>query len=89
MELTLCSCGSSEHQILTEYDEEYKELHVQIHLVTYKNFFQRLFVAVKYLFGYKSRYGQWDSLILTEDNSKILFSQLEKLRSDNQEANSK
>jgi len=60
-EVCLCECGSVEHQIIFEYDTEYNEVYVSIHLYDYKGFWKRLVSGMKYIFGYKSKYGQFDS----------------------------
>jgi len=71
-ETFICSCHSAEHQItfsrfrdrpedsLVEYDE----MNISVHLYTHKNFFKRLWIGLKYAFGYKSRYGHWDNILL-------------------------
>jgi hypothetical protein len=79
MVTTICACHSPEHQLLTEYDEEYEEVNIQVHLVTYRGFFKRLQRAFMYLFGYKSRYGDWDCIILNKENSLPLIQELNKL----------
>lgn len=88
MNLTLCSCGSAEHQILTEYDEEYNQLYVQVHLSNYKNIFQRIWVAIKYVFGYKCRYGEWDSIIIDSSNYHTLKKELSKIKGEGKKTNS-
>lgn len=71
-DVIFCSCGSAEHQLLIWYDDEfsdgYREVGLQPHLVTYKNLFRRIFVAIRYVFGYRSRYGHWDSIIIDSTN---------------------
>lgn len=75
--LILCSCHSPEHQIILTYwpdDEPYeKTLFVEIHLVTYDNFFKRLWAGLRYAFGHHSRYGHWDELLLTTDEGKEVW----------------
>ena len=66
----LCDCGSAEHQILIHMDKDdgYREVILSPHLVTYRNIFKRIKVAVRYIFGYKCKYGSWDSIIVSERN---------------------
>lgn len=71
-DIILCECGSCEHQILIHKDEEDSEVYLSIHLITYQNFFQRLWIGIKYAFGYTSRYGQWDSIILEKEHADQL-----------------
>jgi hypothetical protein len=72
-EILLCECGSCEHQIIIHKDtDEIKTVVLRTHLVTYKNIFKRSWVAIKYIFGYKSKYGHWDSMIITKNNYQPL-----------------
>lgn len=71
-DILLCDCFSAEHQIIVNYDKENKLVYFSVHLITYQNIFKRIWVAVKYVFGYTSKYGHWDSVILNEqDKDKI------------------
>ncbi len=77
-EVLICACNSSEHQLVIhflDYNGEipnYKEVVISPHLVTYRNIFKRIRVAIKYIFGYKSKYGHWDSIIINDQNYSIL-----------------
>ena len=61
--ILICECNSLEHQVTFWYDEEDNMLYNEIHLTTNRNFIKRLWYGLKYAFGYKSRYGAWDSTI--------------------------
>lgn len=64
-----CMCGSPEHQAIFGYDpdeEDFPELWIEIHLCHYENFFKRIWMAAKYIFGYHCKYGHWDCLLLDE-----------------------
>lgn len=65
-----CDCGSSEHQFTLIKDTEDDEIWLETHLITYRNFFKRLWVGLKYAFGYKSKYGNFDSILLTKEDCK-------------------
>ena len=73
--LFLCSCASSEHQMImhkSEGNDQYPpEVYVHVHLVR-RSFWYRLKYALKYIFGYKSRYGAWDEFILDSSHVKSL-----------------
>lgn len=71
-ETFICECGSLEHQITVYYDDEERSLYFYPHLITYDNFFKRLWVGLKYAFGYKSRYGAWDEVIMDPNNQEKL-----------------
>jgi len=64
--LLICSCHSTDHQIViyNESDPLYgPECYVHIHLAK-RPFWYRVKYALKYVFGYQSRYGAWDEFIL-------------------------
>lgn len=66
--LFICDCSDIEHQMIVSSDPEEteKEIYIAIHLSDYINIFQRLWIGVKYIFGKKSKYGNWDVLILNQ-----------------------
>ena len=69
----LCDCKSPEHQmVLTKgIDNKWGSfISVEFHLVTYRNIFKRVWVAVKYIFGYRSRYGEWDDILINTDEAE-------------------
>ena len=65
-DIFICDCEDIEHQLVVSRDVDEKELTLSIHLSQYQNFFQRIWVAIKYVFGKKSIYGAWDVIILNE-----------------------
>lgn len=67
-----CACHTSEHLIKVVYDPEDNEMFVEVHLHTWKSIFRRMWVAIKYVFGYKTRFGQWDELIVQPKDYKRL-----------------
>lgn len=74
--LLLCSCYSSDHQMIIHLDQGGDlfppEAFVNVHLVR-RSFWYRVKYAVKYIFGYKSRYGAWDEFILDKTHVKSLL----------------
>lgn len=81
-ELFICECHSTEHQFLVCYlpgDDkyEYDELSLEVHLTPKHGFWKRLWGAIKYVFGYRSRYGNWDSVIINPDDIDKLHEILE------------
>ena len=59
--LFVCRCGSLEHLFIVSAEEEY--LFIETHLAPLP-FFERLKHAVRYLFGYRSKYGDFDEIVL-------------------------
>jgi hypothetical protein len=76
----LCDCGSLEHQIVIIEDPEDNWIYVQIHLRTYRSFLKRLRVGIKYAFGYKCRFGEFDSIIIRREDHQKLINLLEKYK---------
>jgi hypothetical protein len=72
--IIICSCNSLEHQMMLWHDKEDNEiiLYTEIHLITYHNFFKRLWYGIRYVFGYKSRFGAWDEFIFDDENYRKL-----------------
>jgi hypothetical protein len=61
------------------YDEEDNNVYCHIHLVQH-GFWKRLKAGLKYIFGYKCRFGQWDEFIFKAEDSEKLFKFAEKLK---------
>lgn len=78
----ICMCNNLEHQVAFWYDEEENLLYIEPRLVTHRNFFKRLWVGLKYTFGYKSRFGEFDEVILDLENQKKLRDMLNELIND-------
>jgi hypothetical protein len=75
--ILICECHSLEHQVSFWYEQDEGTLYVETHLVTHKNFFKRLWVGLKYAFGYKSRFGEWDEILLDPNSQKELYQWLQ------------
>ena len=72
-EKLICSCFSDEHNLQFTYDEEDKVIYTTIYLHQYRSFFKRVWVAIKYIFGYHCKYGHWDTFNFDpEDYQKII-----------------
>lgn len=71
-ELILCECNSLDHQMIIIQDPEEEDfVFLEVHLSN-KNFLSRVKYAIRYIFGYKSRFGAWDEFILHKDKLKNL-----------------
>jgi hypothetical protein len=71
-EIFVCGCHSFEHQTKFIYNEEDNILYVYIHLNNYDSFWKRLLTGIKYIFGYSSRFGEWDEFIFKEEDQEKL-----------------
>ena len=79
--LLLCDCSSAEHQLIVRWDNDDKEVYVNVHLANMYGFWQRLWHAAKYVFGYKSRYRAFDEVILRKEDANNLQKVVNHLRS--------
>jgi len=75
-QVLICECNSLEHQIIFWYDKDEKELYCEPHLSSYNNFFKRLILGIKYIFGYKSKFGNWDETIFKPEELNKLYKHL-------------
>ena len=61
-----CDCHSVNHLTRYSYHElAPEEIYVETHLTNYKGFWKRVWAAIKYTFGYRSIYGDFDCLIMS------------------------
>lgn len=66
-EIILCKCHNSEHQIIFKwFDDEIigGQVYVDILINPEYKWWKRIKEAIKYIFGYRSRYGMFDEFIL-------------------------
>jgi hypothetical protein len=81
-----CSCYSDEHtlRIMLDDDPDYPELYTSVFLNNYNTgflgFFKRVWIAIKYVFGYKSKYGHWDCFNLRRGDADRLIATVEKFK---------
>ena len=61
--LIVCACHNVEHQMIIDYDKEDNLAYVEFHLVKLP-FLKRLRNGIRYIFGYESRYGDFDEMII-------------------------
>lgn len=62
-----CGCGNIGHHILYVKDPDEPEIYVYVQLAD-QPWYKRLWKGIKYIFGYKCRFGMYDELIVNEDN---------------------
>lgn len=68
----ICSCLSSEHTLRFMYDKEDKEIYTEVYLNQHNNVFKRIIIAIKYIFGYTSKYGHFDCTLMSAEEAKKL-----------------
>lgn len=77
----VCACRDLEHMMRFQYfadDEDIERIiYFETHLRTWRNIFRRYWEAVKYLWGYKSRYGEFDEVLMDKEEVKKLVDYLQ------------
>lgn len=73
-ELFICECSNVEHQLIFTYfdDEKNGDVYMSVHLIPESNIWKRIKNAVKYIFGYRSKYGDFDEFIFRSKDSEKL-----------------
>lgn len=71
--LLTCECSSTEHIGIFEWFEEDKDnlVYLSIHLAKLP-FWKRLVQGIKYIFGYRCKYGDFEEIILGKENIQSL-----------------
>lgn len=82
-EFLICQCETTEHQIVFCYDNEDDPpvVYLEVHLNPEKSIFQRVIHAIKYIFGYRCKYGDFDSFIFKQEDRYKLEKVLRYLKS--------
>ena len=74
-EIIICDCSSAEHQMVLCFDDD-KDLgrmvFVEIHLVPLV-WYKRLWLGIKYIFGYKCCYGNFEEIILSPKHARQVY----------------
>jgi len=83
-ELFICECHYVAHQMIISYDDNdddgWDEVNVEIHLSNYLGFWKRLYHGIRYIFGYRSSYGDFDGLTINPDDADKLQTVVDYLR---------
>lgn len=81
-ELFICTRGDAEHQLIMTYSDadHYKAVGCSVHLNPERNFFKRIVSAVKYIFGYRSIYGDFTEFTFTSSDADKLQEVVDHLR---------
>lgn len=87
-ELFVCSCSNIEHQIsmVYEVDDEFNDVYCYIHLVKF-SFWERVKNGIKYIFGYKSKYGDFEEFIFNPKDADKLQKVVDYLKSCDNDRN--
>ena len=80
MEYYECACHSDEHRLVFTYEPGDKEVYASTFLSNYHGIFGRIKNAIKYIFGYKCKYGHFDCFILHENDLDKMINMLNKYK---------
>ena len=83
--IVVCGCRYAEHhyvytKVAPEYGDKY--VYISVHLSNY-SFWKRVKLAIKYIFGYKSKYGNYDTFIINKYNIKQFREIVDFVENDN------
>jgi len=74
-ELIICECSSAEHQMVLRFDDDKdlgRQVFVEMHLVPLV-WYKRLWLGIKYIFGYKCKYGNFEEMILSPKHARQVY----------------
>lgn len=78
-----CSCWWAEHEMGIAWLDDLGEFSFTTRLCTWRNVFQRMWHALKYVLGHKSRFGAFDEILVEKrDARKIARFLLERAKED-------
>lgn len=63
--LLICECHSKEHQIIISNDEDFAYCSIHLNKLP---FFKRLINGIKYIFGYRCKYGDFDEFLFSKEH---------------------
>ena len=78
--LLVCDCSSCEHQLIVRWNNDDDEVCVSVHLANHRGFWKRLWHGLRYAFGHKSIYGNFDEVIIRKEDAEGLQRVVDHLR---------
>jgi hypothetical protein len=81
-----CQCHSAEHVLRTWFDddEDYPCIYMSVFLGA-EPWHRRLWLGLKYILGYKCRYGHFDEFLLRPEDADRMIEMLEALKRSKKE----
>ncbi len=67
-----CECSSDEHVFKFSLDKDDGDFYLSVYLNNPDRWYKRVWKAVKYAFGYTSKYGHWDVTVLEAEDIERL-----------------
>lgn len=93
-EYLTCDCSSDEHTMrftfaAGETSQDSSEVYTSVFLNQYRSVWRRIWVAVRYVMGYKSKYGHWDCFSFNVEEAIRLRKLLQEFENDVEAASKK
>ena len=72
-----CECGVPEHLMILYYfpdelEDRSRELYIAYHLAPYQNVLRRIWTAIRYVLGHRSRYGEFGEMLILPKQAQRL-----------------
>jgi hypothetical protein len=81
-----CECGHYEHTIRIIFDREVGDLTLEVFLSS-KPWYKRLWIGIKYILGFKTKFGEYASSTIVQEKDLKKFEKLIKKARKFQENN--
>lgn len=76
-----CSCHSPEHTLSLAFDDDEDLPAIYGHVFLGENpWYKRVWMAVKYVFGYKCKYGHFDEFVFNPEDCDRMIGLFKKLK---------
>jgi len=77
-----CTCSTPEHTFRFIRCPEDGTVWMEVHLSRWRSVFKRIWVAIKYVFGYRCRFGNWDTCELHPADAEKMIALMEMILKD-------
>lgn len=75
-----CECTDIAHlvRITVDPSDDWSKLRIEVTLNRYRGFWSRLWLAVRYVFGYQSQYGAYSETLVSEGQANKIIDAIKK-----------
>jgi hypothetical protein len=78
-EFFVCACSSDEHTLRFVYDPDTNDMWASVYLDP-KRWYRRLWVALRYVFGYQCRYGAFDCFLFDSKDADRMIATMTRVK---------
>lgn len=66
-----CACSTLDHTFAVNVDtsDDHLPLWIDFHLCMWRPWYKRIWLAIKYIFGYQSKFGHYDTVCLDREQA--------------------